>query len=222
MAKIKDKIKLKVTEKEFVSELGKLSTVNLIIWIIGKSADLGLILSLEEITIEAWLINPKKHSLRGYTQFPDSFNVMKRVYDMKGRSGWLDGTSTGGFILTSKSKIKYQEIINNIINNSTKEISDKIGDDRTISSIDEAPYKRLTKSPAYKKYESGKSNEIVETDYLQFYGVSWHQKPALIDGKMKNIELVVSNFSSKDKVLKELHQFLTDKFISTKNFLLSI
>ena len=222
MAKTKDKIQLKVTDKEHLSELSKLSTVNLIIWIIGRSADLNLILSLEEITLEAWLINPKKHSLRGYTQFPDSFNVIKRVYDMKGRNGWLDGTSTGGFILTSKSKIKYQEIINDLVNKSTKDISDKIGDDRTISSIDEAPYKRLTKSPAYKKYELGKSNEIVETDYLQFYGVSWHQKPALIDGKMKNIDLVVSNFSSKDEILKELHQFLADKFTSTKKFLLGI
>jgi hypothetical protein len=222
MARAKNEILLKVTNKKFVSELSKLSTVNLIIWIIGRSEDLNLILSLEDITLEAWLINPKKHSLRSYPQFPDSFNVIKRVYDMKGRNGWLDGTSTGGFILTSKSKIKFQEIINDIENKSTKDISDKIGDDRTISSIDEAPYKRLIKSPAYKKYESGKSNEIVETDYLQFYGVSWHQKPALIDGKIKNIDLVVSNFSSKDEVLNELHQFLTDKFTSTKNFLLGI
>lgn len=222
MAKTKGEIQLKVTDKEFVTELSKLSTVNLIIWIIGRSAELSLILSLEDITLEAWLINPKKHSLRGYTQFPDSFNVIKRVYDMKGRNGWLDGTSTGGFILTSKSKIKYREIINDIVNESTKAVSDKIGDDRTISSIHEAPYKRLTKSPAYKKFEIGKSNEIVETDYLQFYGVSWHQKPALIDGKMKNIDLVVNNFSTKDKTLKELHKFLTDKFTSTKNFLLGI
>lgn len=222
MVKTKGEIQLKVTNKEFVIELSKLSTVNLIIWIIGRSADLSLILSLEDITLEAWLINPKKHSLRGYTQFPDSFNVIKRVYDMKGRNGWLDGTSKGGFILTSKSKIKYREIIDDLKNKSTKEISDKIGDDRTISSIDEAPYKRLIKSPAYKKFESGKSNEIVETDYLQFYGVSWHQKPALIDGKMKNIDIVVSNFSAKDKKLKELHVFLTDKFTSTRNFLLGL
>lgn len=222
MVKTKGEIQLKVTDKEFVIELSKLSTVNLIIWIIGRSADLSLILSLEDITLEAWLINSKKHSLRGYSQFPDSFNVMKRVYDMKGRNGWLDGTSKGGFILTSKSKLKYREIIDDLKNKSTKEISDKIGDDRTISSIDEAPYKRLIKSPAYKKFESDKSNEIVETDYLQFYGVSWHQNPALIDGKMKNIDLVVSNFSAKDKKLKELHVFLTDKFISTKNFLLGL
>ncbi|MHB1108031.1 MAG: hypothetical protein ACYCZ2_16880 [Lutibacter sp.] len=222
MVKTLSKVQLKVTDIKYVSELSKLSTVNLIIWIIGRSSDLNLILSLEDITLEAWLINPKKHSLRGYTQFPDSFNVMKRVYDMKGRNGWLEGTSTGGFILTQKSKIKYREIINDIVNKSTKAISDKIGDDRTISSIDEAPYKRLIKSPAYKKFESNKSNEIVETDYLQFYGVSWHQKPALIEGKMKNIDLVVSNFSNKDKILKELHIFLTDKFASTKNFLLGL
>lgn len=221
MSKARKKIQLKVTSKEHIGELEKLSTVNLIIWIIGRSSDLNLVLSLEEITLEAWLINPKKHSLRGYPEFPDSFNVIKRVYDMKGRNGWLDGTSTGGFILTEKSKIKYKEIISDVLNKSIKELSDKLGDDRTISSIDEAPYKRLVKTPAYKKFESGKSNEIVETDYLQFYGVNWHQKPALIEGKMKNIDLVIKNFSPKDKILKELNHFLTDRFISTKNFLLS-
>lgn len=220
MSKTK-KIQLKVTSEEYISELKKLSTVNLIIWVIGRSTEMNIVLSLEEITLEAWLINPKKHSLRGYPEFPDSFNVIKRVYDMKGRNGWLDGTSTGGFVLTEKSKIKYKEIISDVLNKSTKVLSEKLGDDRTISSIDEAPYKRLTKTPAYKKFEIGKSNEIVETDYLQFYGVNWHQKPALIDGKMKNIDLVIENFSSKDKVLKELYQFLTDRFISTKNFLLS-
>jgi len=82
MSKARKKIQLKVTSKEHIGELEKLSTVNLIIWIIGRSSDLNLVLSLEEITLEAWLINPKKHSLRGYPEFPDSFNVIKRVYDM--------------------------------------------------------------------------------------------------------------------------------------------
>ncbi|PRX40777.1 hypothetical protein [Salegentibacter salegens] len=214
------KVQLKVTDIEHVSELAKLSTVNLIIWIIGRSSDLNLILSLEDITLEAWLINPKKHSLRGYSQFPDSFNVIKRVYDMKGRNGWLEGTSTGGFKLSQKAKLKYKDIVIDVLNEGTKILSNKLGDDRTISSIDEAPYKRLIKTPAYLKFVSGKKNEIVETDYLQFFGVNWHQKPAYIEGKIKNVELVVDTFKTKDEVLNELHKYLIGKFESTKNFLL--
>ena len=220
MANTVSKVQLKVTDIEHVSELEKLSTVNLIIWIIGRSSDLNLILSLEDITLEAWLINPKKHSLRGYPQFPDSFNVIKRVYDMKGRNGWLDGTSTGGFKLSQKAKLKYKDIVIDVLNEDTKILSNKLGDDRTISSIDEAPYKRLIKTPAYSKFVSGKKNEIVETDYLQFFGVNWHQKPAYIEGKIKNIELVVDTFKAKDEVLNELHKYLIGKFESTKNFLL--
>ena len=220
MAKALTKVQLKVTDIEYVSELSKLSTVNLIIWIIGRSSDLNLILSLENITLEAWLINPTKHSLRGYSQFPDSFNVIKRVYDMKGRNGWLEGTSTGGFKLSQKAKLKYKEIVKDVLNQETKILSNKLGDDRTISSIDEAPYKRLIKTPAYLKFATGKENEIVETDYLQFYGVNWHQKPAYIEGKIKNIELVVATFKSKDEVLNKLHEYLTGKFEYTKNFLL--
>ena len=216
----KNKLNLKVTEDEYVNELKKLSTVNLIIWIIGRSIDLNIKLSLEDITLEAWFINPDKHSLRGFPEYPDSFNVIKRVYDMKGRNGWLEGTSTGGFILSQKAKLKFKEIVKDVLNKETKIISNKIGDDRTISSIVEAPYKRLIKTPAYLKFASGKKNEIVETDYLQFYGVNWHQKPAYIEGKIKNIELVVATFKAKDDILNELHQYLTGKFESTKNFLL--
>lgn len=139
---------------------------------------------------------------------------------MKGRNGWLEGTSTGGFKLSQKAKLKYKDIVIDVLNEGTKILSNKLGDDRTISSIDEAPYKRLIKTPAYLKFVSGKKNEIVETDYLQFFGVNWHQKPAYIEGKIKNVELVVDTFKTKDEVLNELHKYLIGKFESTKNFLL--
>ena len=55
-----------------INELKKLSTEKLIIWIVGRARELGVKLTLEELVLECWLINPEKHSLRGYPQFPDS------------------------------------------------------------------------------------------------------------------------------------------------------
>ena len=64
---------------EEIQELKKLSTEKLIIWIVGGGRELGRKLSLEELVLECWLINPEKHSLRGYPQFPDSRTVLKRA-----------------------------------------------------------------------------------------------------------------------------------------------
>jgi hypothetical protein len=68
---------------EQIEQLKKLSTEKLIIWIVGRSRELGIKLTLEELVLECWLINPEKHSLRGYPQFPDSRTVLKRAGEMR-------------------------------------------------------------------------------------------------------------------------------------------
>ncbi len=75
------------TASDEVAELKKLSTEKLIIWIVGRARELGIKLSLEELVLECWLINPDKHSLRGYPQFPDSRTVLKRAGEMRGKKG---------------------------------------------------------------------------------------------------------------------------------------
>ena len=215
------KIDLKLTQVQQIEELQKLSTESLIIWVIGKSQEKGIKLNIEDITLECWLINPKKHSLRGYPQFPDSFVIMKRIFDMKGRKGLLQGTVQNGFLLTEISKRRYADLITLI---SKKQITNKSKNaaDRTISSIEEAPYKRLKKTPAYEKYLSGRLHEIVETDYLYFYGISWHTKNTFVVNKIKNVDLVVKTFAKKDPILEKVHKFLNDEFAYVKSKLLKI
>ena len=91
------------TENE-VNELLKLSTERLIIWIIGKSKELGLKLSAEDIVIESWRLNPGKHSMRRYSQYPDSHSVIKRIGEMKGKKGLLIGSEMTGYNLTEISQ----------------------------------------------------------------------------------------------------------------------
>ncbi len=206
-------------EGEF-QELRKLSTENLIIWIIGRSLEKSIRLSIEDIVLESWLINPEKHSLRGYLQFPDSSVITKRIGEMKGKKGLLNGSVMGGYTLTDISKAKYKEVSKSI---KLKKVDEKKGNsssDRTISSLDESPYKRLLRTPAYQKFKEGKTEQIVESDYLYFYGINWQTSKAVVQGKMKNVDSVVSNFADKDKTLKEVRDFLNSKFESTKKSLI--
>ena len=43
-----------------INELKKLSTEKLIIWIVGRSQEMGVKLTLEELVLECWMINPEK------------------------------------------------------------------------------------------------------------------------------------------------------------------
>ena len=214
------RIILKVVQESEIKQLQKLSTESLIIWVVGKSQEKNIKLTIEDITLECWLINPKKHSLRGYTQFPDSFVIMKRIFDMKGRKGVLQGTVQGGFLLTEISKRRYADLVALLSQGEIPDSLSKNAADRTISSIEEAPYKRLKKTPAYEKFAMKKLNEIVETDYLYFYGINWHTKTTIAENKIKNIDLIVKTFSDKDPLLEMVHKYLNDEFAFVKKKLL--
>ena len=208
----KKNIVLQVAERKEVSALKKLSTEKLIIWIVGKSNELKKKLSPEEIVIECWLINPKKHSMRGFNQFPDSQTVQKRIGEMKGKKGLLVGSEMSGYSLSDISKITYADLKTLVKFNKVEEVKGVTVADRTISSIDEAPYKRLKKTPAYIKFQEHRENEIVETDFLYFYGINWHSKKSLIQSRIKNTDAVVKIFSKHDEVLKNVHSLLNQKF----------
>ena len=90
-----------------INELKKLSTEKLIIWIVGRARELGVKLTLEELVLECWLINPEKHSLRGYPQFPDSRTVLKRAGEMRGKKGLLTGSEISGYMLKDLSRRQY-------------------------------------------------------------------------------------------------------------------
>jgi hypothetical protein len=206
------KYNLKIAKPNEINLLSGLSTESLIIWIVGKCEQKNVILNIEEITLECWIINPKKHSLRGYAQYPDSFVIMKRIFDMKGRKGLIQGTVQGGFHLTEISKKRFADINANIEHGFIPLLKSKNAADRTISSIEEAPYRRLIKSPVYQKYCTSKLDEIVETDFLYFYGINWHSKSTIIENKIKNVDAVVKKFADKDPILVKIHDLLNEQF----------
>ena len=215
-------MQLKTVNQNDIESLKKLSTERLIIWIVGTAKENSLKLSSGDIVIECWQVNPEKHSLRGYNEFPDSHTVMKRIGEMKGKKGLLFGSEMSGYFLTGISQSIFADLKELVSQKIVKEAKGHIKADRTISSIDEAPYKRLTKTPAYLKFRSGKLNEIVETDFLYFYGINWHSKISLIQNRIKNVDATVKNFSKKDSMLKQVYELLNSEYKYVKQKLLKL
>lgn len=212
---------LKVATDNEKNELEKLSTESLIIWIIGTSQEKEIKLSAEEIVIESWLINLKKHSMRGYPQFPDSSVVVKRIGEMKGKKGLLKGSEMGGYELTEISKARYFDISALVKHKRVTERKGFNTANRDLSSLEEAPYKRLIKTPAYKKFIENNLEQIVETDFLYFYGINWHSKKSFIQNRIKNIDSVVDSLNQKDNKLREVKEYLNIKFKNTKDSLIN-
>src|SRR5258707_1362112 len=186
---------------EEISQLRKLSTEKLIIWIVGRARELGIRLSLEELVLECWLINPEKHSLRGYPQFPDSRTVLKRAGEMRGKKGLLTGSEVSGYALTELSRRQYADLVSLISHQRVPLAHGANAADRTISALDEAPYKRLRKTPAYEKFNANHKEQIVETDFLYFYGLTWHTKRSVAHNRIKNVDAVVETFANRDDML---------------------
>ena len=205
-----------------IKELRKLSTEKLIIWVVGRSEELGIKLTLEELVLECWLVNPDKHALRGYPQFPDSRTVLKRAGEMRGKKGLLTGSEVSGYRLTEISRRQYADLRELVARNKVPATHSYHAADRTISALDEAPYKRLRKTPAYEKLSHGREHEIVETDFLYFYGVTWHTKRSVAHNRIKNVDAVVAAFESRDPLLARAHRVLNDKFQHVRKQLLEV
>lgn len=198
--------KIKFADANEMEFLKNISTENLILWIIDKSEEIKTKLNMEDIVLQCWVLNPEKHSLRGYPQYPDSAVVMKRIPEMSGKKGLLIGNTSAGYKLSELGKRKLKLL------RTENKIKPKSKTDRSVSSMDEAPYKKLIKTPAYLKFQSGLLEQIVETDFLYFYGINWHNKSSVIQGKIKNVNHVINTFTPKDVLLKEVADFLNQKF----------
>src|SRR5260370_32809216 len=205
---------------EEINELKKLSTEKLIIWIVGRSHELGLKLSLEELVLECWLINTEKHSLRGCPQFPDSRTVLKRAGEMRGKKGLLTGSEISGYMLTEISRRLYADTATLVSHGKVPVAHGSNAADRTISALDEAPYKRLKKTPAYEKFAANHKEQIVETDFLYFYGLTWHTRRSVAYNRIKNVDAVVKTFADRHPVLGEVHALLNERFAQVRRQLL--
>ena len=203
-----------------INELRKLSTEKLIIWIVGRARELGVKLTLEELVLECWLINPEKHSLRGYPQFPDSRTVLKRAGEMRGKKGLLTGSEISGYMLTELSRRLYADLVSLIAHKKVPIAHGSNAADRTISALDEAPYKRLKKTPAYEKFAANHKEQIVETDFLYFYGLTWHTKRSSAHNRIKNVDAVVETFGDRDPILRGVHGLLNERFLHVRKQLL--
>lgn len=133
---------------------------HLIMYAMWRLSELKVNLSYENAVVAAFKIFPKKFSLLGYPEYPDSDRVMnclnRCILDDR---NWLGGKIKHGFILTDKSqKIvqKAKELLNGKNIKKSRAFS--------LTRRKELILAEIVNSPTYKKYLTGAGNSITKAE----------------------------------------------------------
>jgi len=161
-------------------------------------------LQYEDIVVAAFKRYPEDFQLRGYPQYPDSSDVHKPLYEMKQQGLLRSANKT--FELTARGL----EVASKLVH-SARENKDRL------TKLEEAEINRIVGSAAFNLFQGGRKEEILDTDFYEYLGVTVRTSRANCLGRLSNVEHAITAYGQKradslSAVLHEMHQFLLSKF----------
>jgi hypothetical protein len=133
----------------------------------------------EDIVVAAFQRYPEDFQLRGYPQYPDSSDIHKPLYKMK-REG-LIRSANKSFQLTPRGL----DVAGNFLG-----VSDA-GRDR-LTKPEESEINRILKSQAFQLFQQGRTDEILDTDFYEFLGVSVRTPRSDFLGRVRTVEEAIA------------------------------
>lgn len=176
----------------------------------------------EDIAVEAHKIFKSDFQLRGYPDLPDTGDIVhKPLYSELKKAGYvLSGNKY--FSLTPKG-LEYSEKLikiagydKDLASISTIHTSDKL------RMAEENEIERICKTTAFILFTTGKQDQIIDTDFYEYLGVTVRTNKFDFLGRLTTVEEAVEAVKTKDdtlyKILKNLHLLLIEKFKSNIDF----
>ena len=154
---------------------------HLMMYVMGKLYELGVDLSFENATVAASKLFPKKFSLVGYPEYPDSNRVGHCLWRCAEHRKWLGGKSRQGFVITERSKLIIKEVKAMIEKGSTNR---KSAHATSQTRRKEALLLEVVSSTAYKKYKQGKGDTITEAELCFLLQGTLDSSRALLKGNL--------------------------------------
>ena len=107
---MKDKEKLKELKPFTETKYKNIDLDHLIMHVIKELEKIKVNLSYENTVVAAFKIFPKKFSLPGFPEYPDSNRVDQCLWRCSGKTRqWLGGKARQGFNITSRSRVIFKE-----------------------------------------------------------------------------------------------------------------
>jgi hypothetical protein len=161
-------------------------------------------LQYEDIVVAAFKRYPEDFQLRGYPEYPDSSDIHKPLYEMKSQG--LVRSANKTFELTARG-----------IDVASKLLHSEVKDSNRLTKQEENEIDRVLNSAAFRLFQEGRSESILDTDFYEYLGITVRTSRANCYGRLTNVEHAIAAHSRKkaDKlsaVLESLHLFLISRF----------
>jgi hypothetical protein len=196
---MKDKEKLEGLKPFIESKYRNIDLDHLVMYAIKELERIEVNLSYENIVVAAYKIFPKKFSLPGFSEYPDSNRVEQCLWRCAGKTRqWLGGKTRQGFSITSKSRIIFNESVALLEGRKPTKT-------RALSQTrrKEAILAETVDSSAYRKFVDGNGNSITEGELCFLLQGTLDSKK---DTLKKNLELLKMFADELEK--KEVSNFL--------------
>lgn len=158
---MKDKEKIMALKSFDLKEYENIDLDHLMMYAMGKLYELGADLSFENATVAAFKLFPKKFSLEGYLEYPDSNRAGHCLWRCSTHRQWLSGKSRQGFIINGRS-MKIIEETKKMLG--AKATFRKKPHATSQTRRKEALVAEAESSAAYKKYRQGNGGGITEAE----------------------------------------------------------
>lgn len=191
-----------------ILKLTKQEKILLVLYILSGCAKRNT--KFEDIAVALFKKFPKDFHLKGYDDYPDSGDSVKRaLYTLRDRGFLLVNNMT--FSLTDKGLYLGKQL-----NPRTK--SDTIAEQDNLDRYVANEMNRIKKSEGFKLFISKQEDKILDTDFYGYLGVSVRVEKGDFLGRLNTLRDLVTaleNTVEKDlgtKRVIEYHQFILNKF----------
>jgi len=158
---MKDKDKLKELKPFAESKYKNIDLDHLMMYVMKELERIKTNLSYENAVVAAFKIFPKKFSLLGFEEYPDSNRVDQCLWRCSGKTRqWLGGKARQGFKINPRSRVIFKESAD-LLEGRKPTKTRAISQTRRKESI----LAETLDSSAYKKYVENNGNLITESEF---------------------------------------------------------
>jgi hypothetical protein len=148
-----------------------------------------ILVTFENIVVALFVMFPKKFSLVGYEQYPDSARVIRSLLQLRPKyRNWATGSAPRGFRLTPAGLIAAEETAKILVNPSLARpqvLSSKRP--RTFSPEKETE-RRVLQSSAFQKYNANRLDDIDPMEVLELLRAVPHTPPNVLSRYLRELE----------------------------------
>lgn len=197
---MKDKDKIEELEALEETKYENIDLDHLMMYVMGQLERIGANLSYENAVVAAFKIFPKKFSLPGFQEYPDSNRVEQCLWRCAGKTRqWLGGKSRQGFIITDRSRLIIKEageLLSGTSHKKTKATSKTRRKETILAEV--------VSSTAYTKYVRGEGSSITKGEFCFLLQGTLDSSKETLRENFNSLKIFAEELAHKD-ILKFLN-----------------